>query len=116
MDYKFINTEYLEMVSGGDISIMKELVSIFRDQVVEISTEMRTLLKNGDFHSLGMLSHKAKSSVAIMGMNEVALMLKNFELEAKEGKGQENYNQYINRFEQEAKSAVKELDYFLANR
>jgi HPt (histidine-containing phosphotransfer) domain-containing protein len=116
MDYKFINTEYLDSVSGGDSEIVREIVDLFKDQVIEIYKEMNSLLANKDYHALGMLAHKAKSSVAIMGMNDLAVLLKNFELEAKINKDPENYSSYINRFGEETKSAVIELDDLVNNR
>ena len=116
MNYKFINTEYLEtLVSGGDKEIIRELVGIFRDQVVEIVLEMKSLNAKEDFNSLGMLAHKAKSSVTIMGMNDLAIMLKTFELEGKEGINRENYKSYILRFEDETRQAVAELENYINN-
>ena len=38
---------------------------------------MKSLLAEKNYNSLGLLAHKAKSSVAIMGMNDLADMLKN---------------------------------------
>jgi HPt (histidine-containing phosphotransfer) domain-containing protein len=96
MDYKFINTEYLDSVSGGDHETFYEITSKFREQVAEFN--------------LGLLAHKAKSSVAIMGMSELAVMLKTFELQAKEGKETEKYESYISRFRNETEEALKELD------
>ena len=115
MKYEFINTEYLETVSGGNKEIVAELVGIFRDQVHEIADEMKTLNAKYDYYSLGLLAHKAKSSVAIMGMNDLATMLKTFELEGKEGKNKENYNLYIERYEREASHAVIELENYINN-
>jgi HPt (histidine-containing phosphotransfer) domain-containing protein len=115
MDYKLINSEYLETVSGGDKEIIRELVGIFRDQVIEIVNEMRSLNLKNDFYTLGLLAHKAKSSVAIMGMADLAIMLKKFEHEGKEGKNNENYESYINRFEMETRQAVEELENYCNN-
>jgi HPt (histidine-containing phosphotransfer) domain-containing protein len=115
MNYKFINTEYLESISGGDEETLRELISIFRDQVIEIADEMKSLLAKNDFHSLGMLAHKAKSSVAIMGMNDLAIMLKTFELEGKEGKNYGNYKSYIDRYEKEAGQGILELENYINN-
>jgi HPt (histidine-containing phosphotransfer) domain-containing protein len=115
MDYKRINTDYLHSVSGGDKTIIIELVDLFKEQIMEITNEMRTLLSNGDFYSLGMLAHKAKSSVAIMGMADLASMLKTFEREGKEGKNKENFESYINRYETESNEAVGELHDFISN-
>ncbi len=110
MDYKYINTEYLDSVSGGDNETFIEIVTLFKEQVVEFHDEMTSLLSRKDYHTLGLLAHKAKSSMAIMGMNDLALMLKTFELQAKEGKETEKYESYISRFRKDTEGAVKELD------
>jgi HPt (histidine-containing phosphotransfer) domain-containing protein len=113
MNYKFINTEYIVTVSGGDNEIIRELVTMFSDQVLEIADEMRNLLKAGDYYNLGLVAHKAKSSVAIMGMADLAAILKNFELQAKAGESKEMYDSYINRYESDTAGAVKELDEYV---
>jgi HPt (histidine-containing phosphotransfer) domain-containing protein len=114
MNYKRINTDYLQSVSGGDKTIIIELVDLFREQISEITNEMRSLLSRGDLYTLGLLAHKAKSSVAIMGMADLASMLKTFELEGKEGKNKENFESYINRYEKESNEAVIELQDFIS--
>jgi HPt (histidine-containing phosphotransfer) domain-containing protein len=115
MDYKFINTEYLDSVSGGDAEITRELVEMFREQTGEIYIEMKSLYSLKNYISLGHLAHKAKSSVAIMGMNELASMLKTLELQAKEGKEPELYESYISRFKAETDEAIIELDDLVKN-
>jgi HPt (histidine-containing phosphotransfer) domain-containing protein len=115
MDYKFINTEYLDSVSGSDHEIIIEIVNIFREQVVEMYNEMKSHLANKNYISLGLLAHKAKSSVAIMGMDDLATMLKTFELQAREGKESELYESYISRFREETEGAIRELDDLVNN-
>ena len=115
MEYKFIKTDYLEMVAGGDTELLKELIGMFRDQVSEFNYEMNILFTEGDYHALGNLAHKAKSSVAIMGMDSLANMLKTFELQALEGKNTKMYESYISRFENDTKSALSELDSLIKN-
>lgn len=116
MDYKFINTDYLDSVSGGDNEIICEIVGIFREQVVEFNNEMKALLAAKNYTALGLLAHKAKSSVAIMGMNDLSALLKTFELQAKGGIAVENYKGYIERFEKETALAVIELDDMIKQR
>jgi HPt (histidine-containing phosphotransfer) domain-containing protein len=116
MDYKFINSEYLDSVAGDDPQIISEIVNMFKDQALEIYKEMETLFINKDYIQLGMLAHKAKSSVAIMGMNELATMLKSFELAAKDGKDIELYESYINKFGEDTKTAITELEDLVGNR
>jgi HPt (histidine-containing phosphotransfer) domain-containing protein len=112
MDYKFINTEYLNSVSGGDRDITYELIKMFTEQTVEVYSEMKSLLASGKYHLLGLLAHKAKSSVAIMGMNDLAIMLKTFELQAKESLESDLYESYIERFKSDTDSAIIELNDF----
>jgi HPt (histidine-containing phosphotransfer) domain-containing protein len=116
MDYKFINIEYLDSVSGGDPEIINEIVSMFKVQSIEIFSEMQTLLSEKKYGLLGSLAHKAKSSVLIMGMNDLGSMLKTLELQAKEGIGSEHYESYIERFRVETDAAVLELEDLMNNR
>jgi len=116
MDYKFINMEYLDSVSGGDPGIIDEIVVIFKEQSAEIFNEMKSLLASKNYTSLGLLAHKAKSSVAIMGMNGLAEMLKTFELQAREGKESQIYGQYLERFRSETEEATRELEDIISNR
>jgi HPt (histidine-containing phosphotransfer) domain-containing protein len=110
MEHKYINTEYLEMVAGGDATLLKELVGLFRDQVAEFNHELKVFLEEKNYSALGNLAHKAKSSVAIMGMDSLANMLKTFEIQAASGKNNGMYGSYIQRFEDDTKSALEELD------
>jgi HPt (histidine-containing phosphotransfer) domain-containing protein len=116
MDYKFINMEYLDSVSGGDAGIINEILVIFKEQSVEIYNEMKSHLASKNYTSLGLLAHKAKSSVAIMGMNELANLLKTFELQARDGKEPQLYESYLERFISETQVAIAELEDLLNNR
>lgn len=116
MDYKFINTEYLDSVAGGDPDIKRELVTMFREQTIELFNDMKLHFSSKNYVLLGQLAHKAKSSVAIMGMNDLAAMLKTFELQAREGKESQLYESYILRFKTETDAAVIELEDFISKR
>lgn len=113
MDYKFINIEYLNTVSGGDPNVISEIVVMFKEQSIEIYDEMKSHLLVKKYNLLGSLAHKAKSSVLIMGMNDLAIMLKTLEVQAKEGKESELYESYIERFKVETDAAVTELEDFV---
>lgn len=116
MDYKFINLEYLNSVSGGDNEFISELVVLFKNQAVEMYKEMKIHLSGNNYTLLGFLAHKAKSSVSIMGMTDLAQMLKTFEYQAKEGKDSELYESYILRFKTETEGAIAELEDLVSNR
>ena len=115
MDYKFINTEYLNTVSGGDLAIMCEIVAMFKDQSVEIYNEMKSSLAVNDFAMIASLAHKAKSSVLIMGMNDLANMLKTLEIQAKGVQEPGLLKSFIERFKAETDAAVAELEDLVKN-
>ncbi len=110
MKYKFINQEYLDSVAEGDASVVKEIVDIFRDQADEIYEEMTRLKESKNYEALGLLAHKAKSSVAIMGSNDLALRLKEFELKARNSIEIDHYQSYIVQFRNEIDEALIELE------
>ena len=67
---------YLKTMSGGDSKFIQEMIELFREQIDEYKVVMPDLLRNGRYDDLSKVAHKAKSSVAVMGMSEVAELLK----------------------------------------
>jgi len=113
MGYRYINTEYLEMVTGGDKGITEELIGIFRQQIAEFGEKMKSLYDSRSYAELGLLAHKAKSSVAIMGMNNLATQLKELELNCRQGTNTQNDANIISTFRDETSAAINELDDYL---
>jgi hypothetical protein len=77
---------------------------------------MNSLLGSGKFYELGLLAHKAKGSVTVMGMEDTAKMLKTFELQAKAGEQKEKYPEYIIDFERDAATVLAEIDHFFSTK
>ncbi len=96
------------MTDGNDVLII-EMIDIFTTQVEEFWIEMDELLKNKDYDSLGKLAHKAKSSVAILGMIKLSNELKSLELYCAEQKHMDLYPEIVSNFRSECLIAVKEL-------
>jgi HPt (histidine-containing phosphotransfer) domain-containing protein len=106
---------YLQSMSGSDSTFIHEMVEIFREQISEYSSEMPRLLQTSDFENLSRVAHKAKSSVAVMGMASEAELLKELELQAHEEIDTHLYNEMINRFIERSALALNELDEYLSN-
>ncbi len=106
---QIVNLTYLEDMSGGNKEVMKEMINIFISQVSEFGEEMEELNNNKEYFKLGNLAHKAKSSISIMGMEDLAKELKEFEILAKEKKDINNYEEFINHFKQLCDLAIDEL-------
>lgn len=101
---------YLNNMSGGNPEIIKEMISIFDEQVQEYIVQMQQYLKDKNYLLLGKLAHKAKSSVAIMGMNNLAADMKTLELLTKEEKETDTYGDYVGKFVEQCSLARKELN------
>lgn len=113
MEFKKVNVEYLNEVCDNSPDLIREMIEIFRSQVVEFKDEMESLHSGGEYYDLGLLAHKAKSSVSIMGMEDLALRLKELEKNAKEGVEPEKYRYYIDNFASQTRQALDELDSYL---
>jgi HPt (histidine-containing phosphotransfer) domain-containing protein len=100
---------YLKEITNGDQQIIREMIDIFARQVEEYTREIQDIYHEARWKDLSKLAHKAKSSLAIMGMSELANRMKELELLAGEGKEPGRYHEYIKRFVSEANQAVKEL-------
>ena len=100
---------YLKTMSGGDDKFISEMIDLFREQIGEYKELMPQLLRNKKYRDLSKLAHKAKSSVAVMGMNHVADLLKELEILANEEKEVERYEQMVNEFLEQSQLAIAEL-------
>jgi len=82
--YKYINLGYLESITDGNDELIKELVTIFIEQVPEFNEGFEEGIEKRDWSQIAAIAHKAKSSVMSMGMDELGNKdLKNLELLAK---------------------------------
>lgn len=105
----YIDLNYLESISGGDPEIIQEMKDIFIAQVPEFIENLKKFLKEGQYIELGKEAHKAKSSVMIMGMEELARDLKTLQLATIAGTNVESYPDFVRKFEEQCLGAVKEL-------
>ncbi len=97
-------------MSGGDSNFIAEMIGLFGEQIEEYSEIMPRLLREKDYDGLSKLAHKAKSSMAVMGMKNVADLLKELEVLAHEGKEPERYGNMVDEFLEKGRLAVIELE------
>lgn len=101
---------YLNNMAGGNNEIIREMITIFNEQSGEYIRDIQKYLDDKDYNMLGKLAHKAKSSVAIMGMNELAEDLKSLEINTKDKKETESYPIIVEKFINTTKQAIAELN------
>ncbi len=76
---KIIDLSYLREMSGNNKDIMIEMVEIFIEQNPEFTEGISSYFQNKQWTELGAIAHKAKSSVRIMGMDELGDCLERIE-------------------------------------
>jgi HPt (histidine-containing phosphotransfer) domain-containing protein len=108
--FTYADMTYLESMSMGSNEMIIEMIQLFIDQLPEFTDGLANHLKNRDYLALGALAHKAKSSVAVMGMESLAADLKTLELNAKQGIDTELYPILVNRFIEQVTLTGSELE------
>jgi len=105
-----IDLTYLKNMSDGDNGLIKEMIDIFIEQVPEFISEMKSAIKNDDSKALAAVAHKAKSSVAVIGITELAEFFKKLEIIALNNERKNEYSEFLNYFETVSNEAIKELN------
>ena len=106
---KITNLNYLREVTGGEASVMRELIEMFLEQIPEFTKGMRTYLEGQQWKELGELAHKAKSSVMTFGMKDLGKKLKELQLSTVEPENTAIFSSYVDEFESTINKAEKEL-------
>jgi HPt (histidine-containing phosphotransfer) domain-containing protein len=101
---------YLKTMSGGDSAFIREMINLFREQIIEYKIIMPELLQNKDYDGLSKIAHKGKSSVAVMGMTQVADLLKELEIITHDQRDVEKYEPLITHFLEQSELAITELE------
>ncbi len=110
-----IDLSYLKNMSAGNKELILEMIGLFKTQVDEFTKGMDEFYEKKEYESLGRLAHKAKSSISIMGLNNLSVELKNFENLAKAGEKIEKYPAFIANFKKQTSEAINELDEVVKN-
>ncbi len=111
--YECIDLSYLESIAEGDKSIVKELITIFLEQIPEFTEGLEKSFKEEQWLDVAAIAHKAKSSVISMGLEDLGNQdLKNLELLAKEMRVQQikQKNSVSTEEESEAEQLTKNLE------
>lgn len=67
----YTDLSYLKGISMGDNTIVRKAISRYLKDTPELMLEMENCVQAGDYDQLGKCAHKLKSSVGIMGMDQM---------------------------------------------
>lgn len=105
----YTDLSYLKEITGGESSIVVEMIEMFIEQVDEFKENLNKYLTDKNWVELGKEAHKAKSSVLIVGMEDLGKNLKKLQLLTEEEKEISTYPDYVKMFEEQCDAAIKEL-------
>ena len=111
----YTDLSYLKEITGGESSIVIEMVEMFISQVDEFKENLNKYLEDKNWVELGKEAHKAKSSVLIVGMEDLGKNLKKLQLLTEEEKEIETYPDYVKMFIEQCDAAIEELQVELKN-
>ena len=111
----YTDLTYLKEITGGESSIVIEMVEMFIAQIDEFKENLNQYLNEKKWVELGKEAHKAKSSVLIVGMEELGKNLKKLQLLTEEEKEVETYPDFVKMFEEQCDAALIELTEELKN-
>lgn len=101
---------YLKTLANDDETFIRDMINIFKEQIEEYKKEMPELLEKSNYINLSKLAHKAKSSVAVLGMSTEAGHLEKLEILAKNSEQPELYEEIIQNFIKKTGLAIVELE------
>jgi HPt (histidine-containing phosphotransfer) domain-containing protein len=80
-DYEFssFNPAMLHELSSGNSEFIKQMVSIFLEDVPKAIDEMKAAASSSDFATVGQLAHRIKSSVGMVGAEDLHALASNIE-------------------------------------
>lgn len=110
-----IDLSILEELTDGSEDLFSDMVDIFFMQVPTFIKNMDEAYAEGNYLKLGQIAHKAKSSVATMGITNLSAKMKEFELLAKSGENPESYPKYMELFKETCQQATAELEIIKSN-
>ena len=105
----YTDLSYLKGITGGESAIVIEMVEMFLEQVQEFKENLTNHLSNKNYVELGKEAHKAKSSVLIVGMEELGKNLKKLQLLTEANAEIETYPNYVTMFMEQIAAAEIEL-------
>jgi|DEB19_MinimDraft_2_1074335.scaffolds.fasta_scaffold02704_3 HPt (histidine-containing phosphotransfer) domain-containing protein len=106
-----IDLTYLNEISGGDNSFIKEMLDLFIITTAIEVNEFDHLLANSNYEAIGQLAHKMKAPIQMLGASKLFEILRTIEQNGKNRTNIETFPNTIN----EVKVKIGELTNSIRN-
>ena len=112
LQLKRCNLEYLHRMSSGDESFVKEMIKLFLKQVPQELEKLSTAASDGQ--AVKQIAHKLKSSVSMVGAEDLLVQVKELEQKAINGIDPISVVSYQQELSQKFTDIKEELDTLLS--
>jgi len=92
MNFKEANMKYLMDLSGGEPSIMREMVHLFVTQTPFHLEQLAGFIENRDWENIRSMAHHIKPTLSYMGAENMRMILQEIEKMAEEKR---DYDQIV---------------------
>lgn len=79
MNFKEANMRYLMDLSGGEPSIMREMVQLFVTQTPGHLEQLAVFIENRDWENIRSMAHHIKPTLSYMGAEDMRIVLQKIE-------------------------------------
>jgi len=107
--FEYVNLNYLESIGEGDSKFLNELLELFKQQMPILLQQLTDALSNKNYAELSGIAHKAKSSVAMLGIAELVKDLQTLEIKAKKAIEVDTYPAIVEKFGTISKKVLNEI-------
>ncbi len=83
--YNFINLDYLDMMSDGDLEMKKVMLDMLFEELPTELSKMRELVNSGEWKELSSVAHKMKSTLSFVGCDAMTAANTDIETICKDG-------------------------------
>ena len=111
----FVDLSYLRGISMGDNTIVRKAIDRYLKDTPDLLTQMEDSLKDRNYDQLGKYAHKLKSSVGIMGMDNMKDTMERIVALCKNDMAREQLHQIIASSKLVIQQSIKELEEELRN-
>ncbi|MFK8010087.1 MAG: Hpt domain-containing protein [Saprospiraceae bacterium] len=85
--YNFINLDYLDMMSDGDLEMKKVMLDMLFEELPTELAKMRELANSEEWKELSSVAHKMKSTLSFVGCDAMTTANTDIETICKDGAG-----------------------------
>ena len=108
-----IDLSYLQEISGGDSSFIKEMLELYVNTTAQEASLFPILLSNGDINGIGNLAHKMKAPIQMLGANELFDVVRTLEQIGKKGQHTDEIAPLIEKVQVLVNSSIEEIQQIL---